>query len=153
MGLFNLKNLNPANLFKDVLKTVGSAAEKVGGIAGGIAKFGEKLLGFLKKPASEIIEPITNKISEQINKIPYVGKFLAPVVDGLLKQGVTSLVGEGPIGGIGALAKATSKIEDVTKVAEQVRAGAEKVGAWTDNVLGQQNVQNLIAQRHAAFIE
>ncbi|NVJ20276.1 MULTISPECIES: hypothetical protein [Myxococcus] len=151
MGLFG--SFNPLKLIQKPLELLGKAAETVSKLAGGVANIGGKVLDFLKKPAEEVISPITDKISEQIKKIPFLGKFLAPVVENLMKQGVTSLVGEGPIGGIGALAKATSKIEDVVKVAETVRKGADKVDAFADNFLGQQNLQNIFAQRHASFIE
>ncbi|MFY2560446.1 hypothetical protein ACN469_22735 [Corallococcus terminator] len=151
MGL--LSKLNPFKLIQKPLEFLGKAAETVSKVAGGFADIGGKILGFLKKPAAEVIEPIANKISEQVKKIPFLGKFLAPVVENLMKQGATALLGEGPIGGIGALAKATSKIEDVVKVAETVRKGADKVGAFADNVLGQQNLQNIFAQRQASFVE
>lgn len=151
MGLFS--NFNPLKMLQKPLEFISKAAETVSKFAGGIADFGGKLLSFLNKPASEIIEPIAKKVSEKVKNVPFVGKFLAPVVENLMKQGATALVGEGPVGALGFMTKATSKIQDLTKIAETVRGAADKVDAFADNVLGQKNVQNLIAARHGALIE
>ncbi|QSQ12044.1 hypothetical protein [Myxococcus landrumensis] len=147
-----LKNNPLTNLIKKPLEIVGKVAETVSKVAGGIANIGQQALNFLNKPASEAISPITNKISEQVKKIPFIGKFLAPVVEGLMKQGATALLGSGPIGGIGAMAQVTSKVSDLTNLAQGVRTAADKVGAFANNPLGQMNLQNIMAHQHAALI-
>ncbi len=136
-----------------VTETVGKVAETVSKVAGGIADIGGKALEFLKKPVGELVGPIAKMVGEKVGGLPFVGKFLGPIAENLLKQGATSLLGEGPLGGIGFLSKLAPKIEDLTKVAQTVKKAADKVGAFTDNPFGLQNFQNIIAQNHARFVE
>jgi hypothetical protein len=108
---------------------------------------------FLKKPVGELMGPIAKMVGEKVGKLPFVGKFLGPIAENLMKQGATSLLGEGPLGGIGFLAKLAPKIEDLTKVAQTVKKAADKVGAFAENPFGLENFQNIIAQRHGAMVE
>jgi hypothetical protein len=139
--------------FNKVKETVEKGAEKVSGIAGGIANIGTKALELFKKPVGEIVEPIAKFIGEKAGKVPFFGKFLGPIAENLVKQGATALLGEGPLGGIGFLAKLAPKIEDLVKVAETVKKAADKVDAFAENPFGLQNFQNIIAQRHASMVE
>ncbi|NMO14024.1 hypothetical protein HPC49_00045 [Pyxidicoccus fallax] len=136
-----------------VTETVSKVAETVSKVAGGIAEIGGKALEFLKTPVSKLIEPVAKFVGEKVGSLPFVGKFLGPMAENLLKQGATSLLGEGPLGGIGFLAKLAPKLEDVVKVAESVKKAADKVDAFAENPLGLQNFQNIIAQNHARFVE
>ncbi|WP_164019077.1 hypothetical protein [Pyxidicoccus trucidator] len=136
-----------------VTDVVGKVADTVSKVAGGIANIGGKALEFLKKPVGELMGPIAKMVGEKVGKLPFVGKFLGPIAENLMKQGATSLLGEGPLGGIGFLAKLAPKIEDLTKVAQTVKKAADKVGAFAENPFGLENFQNIIAQRHGAMVE
>ena len=136
-----------------VTETVGKVAETVSKVAGGIAEIGGKAMEFLKKPVGELIAPVAKFIGDKVGSLPFVGKFLGPIAENLVKQGATSLLGEGPLGGIGFLAKLAPKIEDLVKVAETVKKAADKVGGFTNNPLGLQNFQNIMAQNQARFVE
>jgi hypothetical protein len=136
-----------------VTQTVGKVAETVSKVAGGIANIGGKALEFLKKPVGELVAPIAKKIGEKVGNLPFVGKFLGPIAEGLVKKGASSLLGEGPLGGLGFLSKLAPKLEDLTKIAQSVKTAADKVGAFSENPFGLQNFQNIIAQNHARFVE
>lgn len=136
-----------------VTDTVGKVAQTVSKVAGGIANIGGKAMEFLKKPVSELMNPISKFIGEKVGSIPFVGKFLQPAVEGLLKQGATALLGEGPLGGLGFLAKLAPKLADLTKLAQTVQKWADKVGGFAQNPVGLENFQNIIAQRHGAMVE
>lgn len=136
-----------------VTDTVGKVAGTVSKIAGGIADIGGKAMEFLQKPVSALTNPIAKFIGDKVGKLPFVGKFLGPIAENLVKQGASSLLGEGPLGGIGFLAKLAPKLADLTKIAQSVKTAADKVGAFSQNPLGLQNFQNIIAQNHARFVE
>ncbi|MCP3137247.1 hypothetical protein [Pyxidicoccus xibeiensis] len=140
-------------IISKVTDTVGKVAQTVSKVAGGIANIAGKAMEFLKKPVSEVVAPIAKFVGEKVGKLPFLGKFLGPIAENLLKQGATSLLGEGPLGGIGFLSKLAPKLEDITKIAEAVKKGADKVGAFTNNPIGLENFQNIIAQNHARFVE
>ncbi|MFP2911450.1 hypothetical protein ACLESD_41780 [Pyxidicoccus sp. 3LFB2] len=137
----------------NVTKAIGKVADTVSKVAGGIANIGGKAMEFLKKPVGELVGPVAKFVGEKVGKLPFLGKFLGPIAENLLKQGATSLLGEGPLGGIGFLAKLAPKIEDLTKVAETVKKAADKIGGFTNNPLGLENFQNIIAQRHGSMVE
>lgn len=141
------------NVISKVTDTVGKVAGTVSKIAGGIANIGGKALEFLKKPMSAVMDPISKFIGEKVGKLPFVGKFLGPIAENLFKQGASALLGEGPLGSLGFLAKLAPKLEDVVKLAETVKKTADKVGAFSENPIGLSNWQNIIAQRQGSMVE
>ncbi|MFP2928852.1 hypothetical protein ACLESO_27370 [Pyxidicoccus sp. 3LG] len=142
-----------ANKAKEFLDKVEKGAEKVSKFAGGVADIAGKAMEFLKKPVSEVVDPIAKFIGEKAGSIPFFGKFLGPIAENLFKQGATSLLGEGPLGGIGFLSKLAPKLEDVTKIAQTVKKAADKVDAFAENPMGLDNFRNIIAQSQARFVE
>ncbi|MBZ4419187.1 hypothetical protein [Myxococcus sp. RHSTA-1-4] len=142
-----------AKAFSKVTQTIGKVASTVSKVAGGIANIAGKAMEFLQKPISALTDPIAKFVGEKVGKLPFVGKFLGPIAENLIKQGASSLLGSGPLGGLGFLAKLAPKLEDITKIAQSVKSAADKVGAFTNNPIGLQNFQNIIAQNHARFVE
>lgn len=136
-----------------VTQTIGKVAGTVSKIAGGIANIAGKAMEFLQKPISALVDPVAKFIGEKVGKLPFVGKFLGPIAENLIKQGATSFLGAGPLGSIGFLAKLAPKIQDVANIATAVKTAADKVGAFTNNPLGLQNFQNIMAHSQARFVE
>ncbi|AKQ70223.1 hypothetical protein A176_007135 [Myxococcus hansupus] len=136
-----------------ITKAIGKVAGTVSKIAGGIANIGGKAMEFLQKPLSSLVDPIAKFIGDKVGKLPLVGKFLGPTAENLVKQGASSFLGEGTLGSMGFLSKIAGKVGDITNIAQSIKTGADKVGAFANNPLGQQNFQNIIAQGHARFVE
>ncbi|AEI63794.1 hypothetical protein [Corallococcus macrosporus] len=138
---------------KGITKAISNVASTVSKIAGGIANIGGKAMEFLQKPLSSLVSPIASFIGDKVGKLPFVGKFLGPIAENLVKQGASSFLGEGTLGSLGFMSKIAPKVQDITNIAQTVKGAADKVGAFVDNPLGQQNFQNIIAQNHARFVE
>jgi hypothetical protein len=136
----------------NVLKAVGNFASKVGSIASKVADIGGKVLNVIQKPMEALTGPIKKLAGGLLDKLPFgLGKFIKPIAEKLIDSGA-SFLSSGPLGAMGILGKAAKTVGDVVKVAETVKGVADKVGAFTNNPLGQGNFQNIIAQAHAAHI-
>ena len=134
-------------------KAIGGIAKTVGGIAGKVADFGGKALSIIQKPMDVLTAPVKKLAGGLLDKLPFgLGKIAKPFVEKLIDSGASFLAG-GPLGGLGFLGKAAKTIQDVVKIAETVKGVADKVGAFTNNPLGQANFQNIIAHAQAALIQ
>lgn len=126
------------------------ALKTVSDVAGGVANIANKAMGFLNKPIGELVAPIAKMVGEKVGQLPFVGKFLGPIAENLVKQGASALLGEGTLGSIGFLAKLAPGIQQLGDLATSIKTAADKAGAFIDNPLGLQNFQNIIAHEHAA---
>jgi hypothetical protein len=135
-----------------VIKAIGNVAGKVASVAGKVADIGGKVLNVIQKPMEALTSPIKNMAGGLLDKLPFgLGKIVKPFADKLI-DGAASFLSKGPLGGLSILGKAAKTVGDITNIAETVKGVADKVGAFTNNPLGQGNFQNIIAQAHAAHI-
>lgn len=131
---------------------IGKAANTVSQVAGGIANIAGKAMEFLNKPISELVAPIAKFVGDKVGQLPFVGKFLGPIAENLIKDGAASFLGGGTLGSLGFLSKLAPNIQAIGDLATKVKGIADKVGAFANNPLGLGNFQNLIAHSHAAHV-
>lgn len=138
---------------KGVLNTVSKVASTVSNIAGGVANIAGKAMDFLNKPIGELVAPVAKFIGDKVGQLPFVGKFLGPIAENLIKQGASSFLGSGTLGSLGFLSKLAPNIQAIGDLATKVKGVADKIGAFANNPVGLSNWQNLIAHAHAAHVQ
>jgi hypothetical protein len=139
-------------ILNKVTDTLGKVANTVSQVAGGIANIANKAMEFLNKPISELVDPIAKFVGDKVGQLPFVGKFLGPIAENLIKDGAASLLGGATLGSLGFLGDLAPSIQAIGDLATKVKTAADKVGAFANNPLGLGNFQNLIAHSHAAHV-
>jgi phage-related protein len=137
---------------KSIASAVGNIASTVSKVAGGVANIAGKAMEFLNKPIGELIAPVAKFVGDKVGQLPFVGKFLGPIAENLIKDGAASFLGSGPLGGLGFLSKLAPNIQAIGDIATKVKGIADKVGAFANNPVGLGNFQNIMAHAHAARV-
>jgi len=145
---------NIGKIFNTVAQAVGNAAEQVSKVAGSFVKISTKVLAALNTPMDKLVAPIAKlvgeKVGEMVGKLPFVGGFLGPIMEKLVKNS-WSLVSKAPLGTLGFLAGLAPKVKHLTEIAKAVKAAADKIREPMPNEVSG-NVQNIIAHRHAQIL-
>jgi hypothetical protein len=146
----------------NVAKTVTNVAGKVSNIAGKVANIAGKAVNILQDPAGALSSFVKKAAGGLLDKLPEgLKKFIGPVAEKLIDKGV-ALLSKGRMGSILEFAKKLApRVGDLADFAEKVKKTADKVGVFTNDVVGQSSRQNLqeafalaqatgYAQRYAA---
>jgi hypothetical protein len=139
-------------LVSKVTDTIGKVAGTVSKVAGGVANIAGKAMEFLNKPIGELVAPIAKFVGDKVGQLPFVGKFLGPIAENLIKDGAASFLGGGTLGSLGFLSKLAPNIQAIGDIATKVKGIADKVGAFANNPVGLGNFQNIMAHAHAARV-
>lgn len=147
MGFVNLGSIG------NIVKSVTSAASKIGDIAHKVADIGGKAVNILSKPEEFVSGFVKKAAGGLLDKLPFgLGKIAKPFADKLIDHGL-SLLDKGPLGSVFEFAKKLApKVGQLADFAETVKGLADKVGAFTNPTVGQsvtQNLQEMFSSAHA----
>lgn len=122
MGFINVGN---------IVKSVTSAASKIGDIAHKVADFGGKAVKIMSNPEEAISGFVKKAAGGLLDKLPFgLGKIAKPFADKLIDHGL-SLLDKGPLGSVFEFAKKLApNVKQLADFAETVSGVAKKVGAF-----------------------